>query len=242
MSSFTSIAPYYEDLMDGVPYAMWVSYLKLLWANIDAKPRSVLEVCCGTGKLCRLLTAEGYSLTGVDLSREMIRVARKLAPEIHFEAQDAAEMHLGESFDAAFSFFDSLNYITDPDRTALAIRRVAEHLRPGASFAFDLNTQYAFEQDMFSQEDMKPGRKVRYKWQASWDEASRICAVHMDFWAAGRHFVETHHQRAHSLDEIEAWMSDAGFVRLRFYDAYTLDPPRGRSDRIHVVGVIPSES
>src|SRR5947207_3233642 len=131
MSSFTKVAPHYDDLMNGVPYAMWVSYLKLLWSHIDAKPNRVLEVCCGTGKLCRLLASEGYDMTGVDLSPQMIAEARKSAPDIRFEAQNAANMELNDTFDAAFSFFDSFNYITDPSDCANAIKRAAVHLNPG---------------------------------------------------------------------------------------------------------------
>lgn len=224
--------------MAGVPYQMWLSYLKLMWAKLETKPKRVLEVCCGTGKLSRMLHGEGYQVVGVDLSKEMIREAKRLSPkEIRFEAQDAAEMKLGETFDAAFSFFDSFNYITDPNQCAAAINRTAAHLEPGGSFIFDLNTEYAFEQRMFDQEDMKAKTKVRHKWKSKYDAKRRICTVEMDFWADGKQFRETHVQRAHPPEEVGEWMVNAGFRDVRFFDSYTLDPPRGRSDRIHVVGI-----
>jgi SAM-dependent methyltransferase len=242
MSSFTKIAPHYEDLMSGVPYAMWLSYLKLMWSKLGAKPQSVLEVCCGTGTLCRRLRSEGYDVAGVDLSADMIREARRLAKSeftdgIRFFTQDASAMKLGMRFDAAFSFFDSLNYITDPARCAAAIARTAMHLQPGGSFLFDLNTAFAFEQNMFDQEDMKAKTKVRHKWKSRYNKRSRICTVDMRFWAGGEEFREVHVQRAHSVEEIESWMLVAGFEDVRFFDAYTLNPVRARSDRIHVVGV-----
>ena len=236
MSSFTKVAPHYDDLMNGVPYAMWVSYLKLLWSHIDAKPKKVLEVCCGTGKLCRMLASEGYEMAGVDLSPQMVAEARKNSSDIRFEAQNAAHMELGDIFDAAFSFFDSFNYITDPSDCANAMKRTAAHLKPSGSFAFDLNAEYAFEQNMFDQQSLKPNDKVRYKWKSDYDKESKICTVRMQFWAGDEEFTETHLQRAHSREEIEKWMEEAGFEHVRFYDAYTLDPPRGRSDRIHVIG------
>ncbi|HET6645638.1 MAG TPA: class I SAM-dependent methyltransferase [Fimbriimonadales bacterium] len=242
MSSFIEIPEYYEELMSGVPYPMWVEYLKLLWANFDVNPRTVLDVCCGTGKMCRLLAEQGYEMTGVDLSAGMIRagqgIARREKADINLYAQDATEMRLGKKFDAAFSFFDSLNYIIDPSQCALAIKRTAEHLNSGAAFAFDVNTPYAFEKQMFDQEDLRPKSKVRYRWRGTWDPGAKLCSVAMEFWVGKKTFSEVHVQRAHSLQELVCWMEEAGFERVRCYDAFSLDPPRGRSDRVHVVGVV----
>lgn len=241
LSSFTHVAQHYEDLMDGVPYSMWVSYLELLWTKLGAKPSDVLEVCCGTGTLCRLLSHKGYRLTGIDLSPQMIEEATKKAIsencQIEFSCQNAAHLELPWRFDAAFSFFDSLNYITQPEMCESAIQRVGKHLKPGAPFVFDLNTAYAFEQRMFDQADLSPDRKVRYRWESEYDRATRICRVQMRFWADGTTFEEVHEQRAHSMDEVRAWMESGGFDALEFYDAYTLNRPKGKSDRIHVVGL-----
>jgi hypothetical protein len=62
----------------------------------------------------------------------------------------------------------------------------------------------------------------------------------MDFWTDQSAFHEVHVQRAHSQAEITEWMRAAGFERISFYDAYTLDRPRAKSDRIHVVGILAS--
>jgi ubiquinone/menaquinone biosynthesis C-methylase UbiE len=227
--------------MEGVPYAMWVAYLELLWAKLDVKPSNALEVCCGTGKLCRALAKKGILMTGIDLSQQMIDIAIKKAGEedldIAFSCQDASTFELPWTFDAAFSFFDSLNYITHPDNCRSAIAATASHLQAGSPFIFDLNTAYAFEQRMFDQTGMKRDRKVRYKWVSDYDRQTKICRIEMSFWAGDRYFEEVHEQRAHSQEEIAEWMQAAGFTDVAFYDAYKLDRPRGKSDRIHVVGV-----
>ena len=44
------------------------------------------------------------------------------------EVADAGSFDLGERFDAAYSFFDSLNYITDPGHLQRALHRVAAQL------------------------------------------------------------------------------------------------------------------
>jgi ubiquinone/menaquinone biosynthesis C-methylase UbiE len=227
--------------MSSVPYEMWISYLKLLWANFDMKPSRILEVCCGTGTLSRMLAKEGFHVVGVDLSSAMIKEAKRIAKQentvIRYEKCDACAMSLNETFDAAFSFFDSLNYLANADQCKQAIVKTANHLRHGGCFVFDVNTAYAFEQNMFDQRDKRKDAAVAYDWKSDYDRATKICRVTMHFWADGKAFIEEHFQRAHSLQELEEWMKAAGFRTIHFYDAYTLDPPRPRSDRVHAVGI-----
>lgn len=241
-SAFSRIAPWYEALMSSVPYDMWVSYLRLVWSALDLRPESVLDVCCGTGAMCRMLAKDGIRMAGVDLSAPMIREAVRRANQegiaVSYTVADAAEMDLGEKFDAAYSFFDSLNYITDPNRLAQAFERIAAHLHAGGAFLFDLNTAYAFEMGMFDQKDLRRSAPVRYVWKSEWNPRSRLCTVRMEFEANGERFREVHVQRAHSEEEIQAYLLAAGFRQVRIFDAYTLNPPRRESDRIHVLAVL----
>lgn len=227
--------------MGGVPYRMWVAYYLLLLSHQGVKPKRLLDVCCGTGTMCEMLVQEGFSPDGFDLSEPMIRVARKKAAEknlaIRYECMDAATFDMGETYDAAYSFFDSLNYITDPDQLQRALKRVAAHLPSEGSFIFDVNTAYAFEADMFSQENLKSKSKVRYKWRGEWDPATQMIAVHMRFWHGDEEIEETHYQRAYDDDQIRAMLADAGFIDIRAFHSYTLNPPRFKSDRLHYTAI-----
>ena len=243
MESFGPVAPYYDELMRPVPYRMWVSYYLLLLAHQQYKPKTMLDVCCGTGTMCELLTNEGFKLSGFDISPGMIEVARakaaKKGQDIRFEVFDAAEADMGEKYDAAFSFFDSLNNILDPERLQKAFHRVAEHLNPGGSFIFDMNTAYAFQQKMFDQSNLKPNSKLRYKWVGDWDADSRIITVDMTFWRGAEEFREVHRQRAYAEEEVRAMLAKAGFEEVRAFQSYTLNPPRFTSDRFHFTAIRP---
>ncbi|MGV3614505.1 MAG: class I SAM-dependent DNA methyltransferase [Fimbriimonas sp.] len=237
MSSFGPVAPYYDELMKSVPYRMWVGYYLLLLSHQDVHPDSVLDVCCGTGTMCELLHREGYRMAGFDLSPGMIEEARRKAARkklpIRYEVQDAAEAEMAETYGAAFSFFDSLNNILDPQRLEMAFRRVASHLPTGGSWIFDLNTAYAFEQRMFDQEHLRSNSKLRYKWVGEYDPETRIIEVDMRFWYQGEEFRELHVQRAHHPDEVIAMLERSGFEHIRVFHSYTLNPARHSSDRLH---------
>lgn len=237
MESFGPVAPYYDELMRPVPYRMWVSYYLLLLAHQQYKPRTMLDVCCGTGTMCELLTDEGFVLNGFDISPGMIEVARRKAVdkglEIRYEVFDAAEADMGQTYDAAYSFFDSLNNILDPERLQMAFHRVYEHLNPGGSFIFDLNTAYAFEQRMFDQTNLRPNAKLRYKWVGDWDPDTRIITVDMKFWRGEQEFSEVHTQRAYTEEDVRGMLAEAGFAEVHVFHSYTLNPPRHSSDRLH---------
>ncbi|MBS1704805.1 MAG: class I SAM-dependent methyltransferase [Armatimonadetes bacterium] len=241
MASFGPIAPFYDELMGSVPYEMWAEYYLLLLCQQDVQPHRILDVCCGTGNVTECLARRGYRMAGVDLSEPMIVEAKAKAAslgwEIDYLACDAASFRFETQFDAAYSFFDSFNYITDLGHLGKSFARVSEHLRPGASFIFDLNTAYAFEQKMFDQQDTRKKSKVQYKWKGSYNESSRIIKVNMDFWVEGQFYQETHIQRAHTTEEIIDLLDRAGFGDICTYDSYTLDPPRTRSDRIHFTSI-----
>lgn len=235
--SFGPVAPFYDELMRQVPYRMWVSYYLLLLAHQDIRPKRLLDVCCGTGTLAELLTREGFTVEGFDLSASMIAEAQRKADakklDIRYEVADAASVNMGKTYDAAYSFFDSLNYITDPAQLAKAIARVADHLEPGGSFVFDLNTAYAFEAELFDQKQLNVRAKVRYDWKGDWNPETGLIHVHMKFWYKGEAFEEVHVQRAYADADIRQMLAAAGFGEIRAFHSYTLNPPRAKSDRLH---------
>lgn len=184
-----------------------------------------------------MLTEEGFAMTGFDLSAAMIERARQKAlardMDIRYECADACSVDLGDTFEGAYSFFDSLNYITDPENLQRAIARVAAHLKPGGSFIFDVNTAFAFEAKLFDQKELKAKAPVRYDWKGDWDPATRLIQVNMKFWYEGDEYHETHVQRAYSDDEIRDMLAKAGFRDVKAFHSYTLNPPRHKSDRLH---------
>lgn len=231
--SFHQVAPHYDLLMSHVPYDMWVGYYQLLLAQLGVDHRLLLDVCCGTGTVASLLAAERYEVVGLDLSENMICEARRRWPKIEFVVADAVNFDLGRKFEGAYSFFDSLNYITDYPDLVSAINCVASHLVPGGSFVFDVNTAYAFEKRMFDQSELKSNAPIRYAWKGDYDSETRLIRVDMRFERDGIKFEETHLQRAHSVEEIVAALEIAGFGSPLAYDSYSLQPPRARSDRLH---------
>jgi ubiquinone/menaquinone biosynthesis C-methylase UbiE len=242
-SSFQNVAPFYDELMRQVPYRMWVSYYQLLLSTIESRPKRVLDVACGTGTMTEMLHREGYQMTGFDLSEPMIEIARRKAAKkklpVEYHVANAVTFDLGQSFDGILCFFDSLNNITRPDHLQQVFHRVFAQLEPGGSFIFDLNTAFAFRTNMFDQSDLRKQTRLKYDWQGTWDEETRLITVNMKFWRDEESFSETHIQRAYDLDEVLPMLKAAGFHQIQSFHSYGLTPPRKRSDRIHYAAIKP---
>ena len=243
---FVHVAPLYDLLMTGVPYQDWVAYLQQLLNTRNSRPKRVLDLACGTGNVSALLAQEGYAVTGVDIAPDMIAEAKLKAKrdslDIEYYVQDAAELALpGACFDACVSLFDSLNYITEPVRLAMAIRRVAHHLVPNGLFIFDINSEFALKNRFFDQDNLAyPEERLMYDWDSSYSEKTRLCRVDMKFWyredsGERREFNEVHMQYAYRSDEVRKMLMDAGFDDISIYQAYTLRAPTRTADRLFFV-------
>lgn len=104
----------------------------------------ILDLCCGSGDLSRVLAARGFSVTGIDGSEQMLAYAREQVPGAEFRLEDARDFACEPVFDAALSTFDSLNHILTLPELERVFDHVAQALVPGGVFIFDLNMQEAF--------------------------------------------------------------------------------------------------
>ena len=116
--------------------------IRLLWSWIDRyrpDPRSVLELGCGTGSILAGFTTVP-ELTGLDLSPQMLDVARGKVPAARLLEADISKFQLGQRFDVVVCVFDTVNHLLSPDKWRDLFDRVSEHLVDDGLFIFDVNT------------------------------------------------------------------------------------------------------
>lgn len=240
---FDEIAFLYDELMAGIPYSAWLNYVQRLLKEFGVKPRTVLDLCCGTGSASVLLAEKGYEVAGVDISMSMIKCAREKAERkglsVDFRAQNAARLRLGKRFDLVLCLFDSLNYILESSALQESFHRVFEHLKPGGLFIFDMNTEFALAGRMFDQNNLGTRASVIYDWRSTYDHDSRLCTIYMNFLCrrgADQKRIEiTHYQRAYYECEVVEMLETSGLEALSVYDAYTLRRAGPGSDRVFYV-------
>jgi len=200
--------------------------LERIWLDRQPAGARILDVCCGTGYLAALLAARGFRVTGLDISREMLAYARLNAPAADFFAADAANFHLGRTYDAAASTFDSLNHLLDPAALEAAFRNIAAAVRPGGLVAFDMLLDEAYQTRWGESFALVRDDHLLTITGAAFDAHSRIARITVTMfrllegvWRRSDVAIE---ERCYSPDEISGALDAAGFGEVLCYDAADL--------------------
>jgi SAM-dependent methyltransferase len=129
---YGDLAEYYDRIYARKDYAAEAKRLRTIARRYLRRPgRSLLDVACGTGQ--HLAEFRKYfDVAGVDLSPEMLRVARrKLGPEVPLDRGDMRSFALGRQFDVVVCLFSAIGYLTTRRDRDRALRRFFEHVSPG---------------------------------------------------------------------------------------------------------------
>ena len=127
---FDAIAPRYDLVNRVMTFGLDVLWRRRAVRALDLPPGApVLDVACGTGDLCRDLSAAGYRPVGVDLAFGMLRHAHTGAPLVE---GDAARLPLADAaVDGAVSGFALRNFVA----LAPVFGELARVVRPGGRIA-----------------------------------------------------------------------------------------------------------
>ncbi len=157
MTVFGTYSRYYNLLYRDKDYVGEAEHVHRLIQRHFSGARTILDLGCGTGRHDLLLAEKGYGMTGIDMSEEMLAVAKKrieIKTEIEsnaqsksqsilnpvFEKGDIRTVRLERTFDVVISLFHVMSYQTTNDDLAAAFATVRGHPKPGGIFIFDCCT------------------------------------------------------------------------------------------------------
>jgi len=101
-----------------------------LYQNKEVK--TLLNLGSGGGHVDWAMKKE-FRITGVDISENMLKLARKLNPEVEYLIGDMRDVRLNRKFDAVL-IHDAINYMTTPEDLLAAFKTAAAHLDRGGIF------------------------------------------------------------------------------------------------------------
>jgi SAM-dependent methyltransferase len=135
----------------------WTAFAKNIAPKLEALfqsreafgrvPKTLLDICCGTGQLAGFFLSRGYTVHGLDLSPSMLVIAIDnnesyvSSGTATFTVQDAGQLRLSTSVSYAVCLFDSMNHLASSQSVHACMRRVHDVLSPGGMFIFDINTR-----------------------------------------------------------------------------------------------------
>lgn len=128
-----------------------------LYADYAAKAKGeVLELACGTGRALIPLARKGFRVTGLDISDEMLKIARSKVRRLSKAARqrirlihgDMTGFHLGRRFGLIFIAFRSFQHLLTKRDQGRCLDCVRRHLVPNGYFVLHL---FAPRHDLLAQ-------------------------------------------------------------------------------------------
>ncbi|MHC2995545.1 MAG: class I SAM-dependent methyltransferase [Candidatus Atribacteria bacterium] len=107
-------------------------FSKLIREHSKIKVKTLLHLGCGGGHNDYTFKKH-FKITSVDISEDMLRLAKKLNPKVTYHQGDMRTIRLGERFDAV-TILDSINYIRTVEDLQRTFITTYEHLKPGGVF------------------------------------------------------------------------------------------------------------
>ena len=126
----------------------------LQWLDLNGvRPKSSMDLACGTGILCEILHKNGIRASGMDFSSGMIEIARQGNPDIRYEVADMITYRPHAQFDLVTCTGDAVNHISDLADVERIFQNVYAYTASGGYFIFDIlnenevSTSEPFEMD-----------------------------------------------------------------------------------------------
>lgn len=240
MQAYEALSAGYDALMSDGQYKRRAEFLDHTLRRCAVPVETVLDLGCGTGTIAWELARRGYKVIAADSSEAMLTAAMEKAdPSVQtpplFIRQSMTRLRLGRPADAAVSTLDSLNYLTRERDLRTCLRRVARSLRPGGLFLFDVNTPYKFRR-MDGQVYLDETDGLFCVWRTFFNPRTEICTYQVDLFRRRRDGAwtrrfEEHRQRAWTEAQWKAFLTEAGFDRVRITGDLSARPPLEEEDR-----------
>jgi len=193
------------------------------------KPKSILDVACGTGSHALIFAKKGYKVTGIDISEVMIEQAKKKAEKMHlqvvFQVQDMRKIKLNRKFDAALCLFGSIGYMITDEDLLQALKNIRGHLVDDGIFVFDFwpTTSYVTRQRWYTpRKVVKDDITIIRLMKGEFVISKSLLKLEIECYVIKGdrvidHFTENHLLRGFTITELSHYLVECGFKPLAFF-------------------------
>ncbi len=148
---YDKIAQWWHDRHEHSEYGV-AQFQRALRFAIDHKgfsSRAALDVGCGAGgRFVRELDENKFTVTGLDVSAEMIRLAKAAHPSHHFYQQDICDWHTDQSYNFILAW-DSLFCLPYEQQQAV-LEKLCACLEPGGVLIYTFGDGDGWHVDTWS--------------------------------------------------------------------------------------------
>lgn len=195
---------------------------------------SILELCCGTGRLTIPLKKYGLNISGMDISDSMLEMARNKAKseniDIEFMKGDMRNFHLPKKYSTIFIPFNSLQNTYSISDIEFIFGNVKKHLEPNGHFIFDIfnpSIHFIVEREKEMKETFRfhlnDGREVVVHEKCEYDSAFQVNRVKWFFKIGDAETIEKLDMRCFFPLEMDAILKYNKFTVIKKFGSFDED-------------------
>ena len=248
MNTYASLhARHYDVVYAEKPYPEEARFVDSLLRDVGVERGRFLDLACGTGRHAAAFCSLGWTVTGVDISEELLNGHGSTRLQLDSYDQDMRHLDaLGEGYDAITCLFDSIGYVLDDDGVLATLAAARRHLAPRGALVVEFLHAAALRRHS------SPVRVRHVSLSDDGDELLRISETRLDhersvmevefelleLRADGTYerWRERHSNRFFSVPQMQALLDRASMPAKRVVPAYE---EGGRIDErtFHVIAV-----
>ena len=188
-------------------------HIELILNNIPVKQNAdVLDMACGAGRHAIILSRKGFNITAVDLSENLLSVARQISKtenlKINFVHSDIRDFTTNIKFQLVLNLFTSFGYFETDEENFAVLKKAYNFLDDKGYFVLDyFNSEYLKNNLIESSKDNVNGEEIIQERKI---EKSRIVKnINIIRNGESQQFEES--VRMYSKDELTIVLNKIGF-------------------------------
>lgn len=142
-------AEIYDVFMKHVDYKNWYKFLRSYIKNKG----EVLDLGCGTGEFIYRFLKDGFSVKGVDISEDMLRISKKKIESKNLKnnnyeliKEDIVNYENNSEADYIICNFDTVNYLKNEKEFEKFLEKSNKNLKKDGYLIFDIVTEEIFDE------------------------------------------------------------------------------------------------
>jgi len=125
-------------------YNEWRIDLESAIKKYKVKVKTLVDLGCGTGITTIPWLRKGYRVLGVELSKPMLKIAKRKSSKVKWVNQDITKLKINEKADAVTCHFDVLNHILKKRDLQKVFDNVYNIMNEEGLFIFDMMSPGSF--------------------------------------------------------------------------------------------------
>lgn len=237
MATYETFAKIYDEVMDETLYLDWLNFT---CEHLDKKQQNLLELACGTGILSVELANLGFNVTGLDLSEDMISLAKERISEddegLRFVTGDMLNLSEKDTYDVVTCYSDSICYMPNEKAVGQVFQGVYETLKDNGTFIFDVHSTYQIEEGFSEYSYHYQTDEFAFLWESYPGEEVYSVEHFLTFFVPSddgkfeRH-DELHEERTYEIATYKTLLKNAGFKSVEVFADFEEMKPDEESKR-----------